>query len=79
MNQLPDAAAFCACYREGEEIKERLLIIVQIWFMVSEGDREGGSRRCECVWARRISLSVCVWGNVKGEKEQKDLVDVLCE
>lgn len=46
--------------------------------MVSEGDKEGGSRNVRCV-GKENELWGLVWGNTKGEKEQKDLVDVLCE
>lgn len=57
--------------------------------MVSEDDKEGGmvlnrnARRCirMCVGEENElrGVCVCVRGNMKGEKEQKDLVDVLCE
>lgn len=43
VNQLPDAAAFCACSWESEEIKERLLITQSkygLWFL-KEIRREG--------------------------------------
>ena len=64
VNQLPDAAAFCARSWESEEIKERLLITQSkygLWFQKAIR-REGGS----CI---EMPEDMCVYMRVGEENE----------
>ena len=60
MNQLPDAAALCACsWESGGNKEEAFNHTVQIWFMVSVEDKEGGSEL-----NRNARRRVCAWRNM---------------